>query len=49
MNRVVMGHGVAVRDSSRGKPMLHFVEDGSILNKQFGQAIIKGKKVVAQS
>ena len=48
-NRVVLGHGVAVRDSSRGRPMPHFLEDGSILNKRFGQAITKGEKIIAQS
>lgn len=48
-NRVVLGHGVAVRDSSRGRPMPHFLEDGSILQKNFNQAVLKGQKVIAPS
>lgn len=37
-NRVVQGHAIAVRDCSEGKPLTHFVEDSSILNKEFGRA-----------
>ena len=48
-NRVVQGHGIAVRDSSLGKPLTHFVEDRSILQKEFGQAITNGKKVLREA
>ena len=37
-NRVVQGHAVAVRDSSQGRLLTHYVEDSSILDKQFGKA-----------
>jgi hypothetical protein len=35
-----------VRDKSQGKPLKHFIEDGSILEKEFGQAITDKKNRV---
>jgi len=39
-----------VRDKSHGRPLTHFIQDGAILQKEFGRAITdKRNKVVREA